>query len=51
MMVFSKGVSSCLSIFCGLGSLFETLRFLCALYIPYDIISKCHTLKAISSWG
>ena len=44
-------VNSALSIFCSPGSYFDILRFLCALYIPYDVVFACHMPGEISMGG
>ena len=49
MMVSSMAVNSALSIFCSPRSLFDILRFLCALCIPYDAVSACYMLGEIST--
>ena len=50
-MVSSMAVNSALSIFCSRGSLFDILRFLCILYIPYDAISACYMPGEVSTGG
>ena len=50
-MVSSMAVNSALCIFCNPGSLFDILRFLCVLYIPYDAASACHMPREISMGG
>ena len=44
MMVSSMAISSILSMFCSPRSLFEILRSLSALYIPYDAVFAHHIL-------
>ena len=41
-MVSSMAVNSAMNMFCSPRSLFDILRFLWALYIPYDVIFACH---------
>ena len=50
-MVSSMVVNSALSIFCSPRNLFDILRFLCALYIPYNAIFAFHMPREISMKG
>ena len=50
-MVSNMIVNSALDIFCSPWSLFDILRFLWALDIPYDPDFACHTRGKISLGG
>ena len=50
-MIYNMVVSLVLRIFCRLGSLFNILRFLWALYILYDAIFAYQIVKLICIGG